>query len=363
MTFQPDQPYNDLPPLPPDAELETNAVLKKCIAAHRALAQLKAAGDLIPNPAILINSIPLQEAMHSSEIENIVTTQDDLFKAAAGIESANQDPHAKEVLRYRTALHHGFHALAQRPLLSTNLFDEICTILRQVDTTVRKTPDTALRNKETGQVIYTPPVGETVIRNKLANLEKYIHDDEDGIDPLIKMAVIHYQFEAIHPYEDGNGRTGRIINLLYLVQKELLKLPVLYMSGLIIDAKIFYYLGLRDVTESALWEKWILFILDVVEASAKITLTRIKGIREIFDITCALARQQLPARTYSKELIELIFTQPYCKIQFLVDAGLGQRQAASRYLRALERIGILESVRIGRERVYLNLKLLKILKM
>jgi Fic family protein len=238
MPFDPSKPYNDLPPLPPPIDLETKAVLKKAIGANRALAELKRAGDLIPNQAILINSIPLQEAKASSEIENIVTTSDALYRAAAN-ETATIDSSTKEVLRYRTALKRGYDLLAERPL-STNLMIEVCSILRDTDIDVRKVPGTAIANQATGDVLYTPPEGESVIREKLYNLEEFMHA-EDDLDPLIRLAVMHYQFEAIHPFHDGNGRTGRILNILYLVERGLLKIPVLYLSRYIIHNKSQYY--------------------------------------------------------------------------------------------------------------------------
>ena len=223
MSFDSSKPYNALPLLPPKAELETRDVLRKAIAANKALAEgLKGAGDLIPNQAILINSIPLQEARYSSEIENIVTTNDALFRAAA-VESSATDPATKEVLRYRAALHHGYEQLTKRPL-STRLMIELCSILLNADMDVRKIPGTVVANPATGKVLYTPPVGEKIIRDKLSNLERFIHASND-MDPLVRMAVAHYQFEAIHPFSDGNGRTGRIVNLLFLVERDLLKIP------------------------------------------------------------------------------------------------------------------------------------------
>ena len=235
MTFDPLKPYHDLPPLPPKADIETKAILKKAISAGRALAELKGLGETIPNQSILVNSLILQEARSSSEIENIVTTDDSLFRAFAA-QTSKIDPATKEVLRYRQALWEGFTVLLERPFLTTNLFIKLGQTIRKNQAGIRNIPGTAVSNAATGEVIYTPPEGETVIRNKLKNLEEYIHE-KDTIDPLIKLAVIHYQFESIHPFSDGNGRTGRILNILFLVFNDLLELPVLYLSKYIITSE------------------------------------------------------------------------------------------------------------------------------
>ena len=234
MTFDPGRPFNDLPDLPPASETETKTILRGCIAARAALAELRVSGNLIPNQAMLINSIPLLEAQASSEIENIVTTTDRLFRYANHA-AGRADSATKEALRYRTALHRGFEMLEQRPV-STAIAVEVCRTIKGVELDIRNTPGTALMNDATQQVIYTPPEGEAVLRSKLANWERYIHETEE-IDPLIRLAVMHYQFEAIHPFVDGNGRTGRVLNLLYLVDKGLLEIPVLYLSRHIIRNK------------------------------------------------------------------------------------------------------------------------------
>jgi Fic family protein len=358
MPFDPKQPYNDLPLLPPQAELETRAVLKKAIGAHKALAELKGAGDLIPNQTILINAIPLREAKTSSEIENIVTTDDRLFRAAA-VESAATDPATKEVLRYRTALRQGYEMLAKRPL-SVNAMIDICSTLRDAHVDVRKMPGTMVVNPGTGKVIYTPPEGESLLLDKLANLERYIHG-EDDLDPLIRMAVMHYQFEAIHPFHDGNGRTGRILNILYLVEKGLLKIPVLYLSHYIIQHKNEYYRLLRGVTAEQAWEPWVLYLLAAIEETARWTCAKIEAIRALLEATVVECRQKLPRSVYSRELVDLMFIQPYCKVGFLVDAGVAKRQTAAVYLKDLEKMGVLVSIKTGRERIYLNPKLLQLL--
>ena len=349
MTFDRRQPYNDLPPLPPVSEMESKAVLKQAIAANRTLANLRGLAAQIPNQAVLINSIVLQEARLSSEIENIVTTNDELYRADADPEGKT-DAHTKEVLRYRQALNFGFRELASRPL-TTNLFIDIVRIIKEVELGVRRVPGTALKNA-LGEVVYTPPEGEAVIRDKLSNLEQFIHA-EDGIDPLVKMAVMHYQFEAIHPFEDGNGRTGRILNLLYLVEQQLLDIPVLFLSRYIIANRAEYYGGLRGVTERQDWETWILYMLRAVESTAQQTYDQVTRIRELMEQTRTEVQTLAPG-IYSKDLIEVIFRQPYTKIQFLVDAGIAKRQTASTYLQALANLGILRPSKQGREMYYIN---------
>jgi Fic family protein len=359
MTFLPDKPFNDLPPLPPKAEVETKAILKKAISAGRALAELKGLGETIPNQSILVNSIILQEAKASSEIENIITTHDALFRAFSA-KTSQIDPATKEVLRYREALWEGFNSLKDRPLLTTNLFISIVQTIRANNAGIRNTPGTKVANAATGEVVFTPPEGEGVIRDKLKNLEDYIHA-EDTVDPLIKLALIHYQFEAIHPFTDGNGRTGRIINILYLTWKYLLELPVLYLSKYIIERKSDYYRLLRGVTEHEEWEPWILYMLDSAEQMALYTRDKILAIRDLMAETLQFAKENLPARVYSKDLIEILFRQPYTKVQFLVEAGIAERKTAADYLKALERIGTLQIYRMGKENLYLNKKLFETL--
>lgn len=359
MTFNPEKPYNDLPKVPPKIELETPAVLKKAIRANRELAELKGKAGIIPNQGILINSLILQEAKASSEIENVVTTHDKLYEAfSAG--DKNYDPQTKEVLRYRQALWAGYNQLKERPL-TTNLFIDIANTIKRNESGIRNSPGTVIANPNTNKVIYTPPEGEKLIRNLLRNLETFIHSDNDDLDSLIKMAVIHYQFESIHPFNDGNGRTGRIINILYLVQKDLLTLPVLYLSGYIINHKAAYYRLLKKVTEEEDWETWILFMLEAVEKTAGETTSKIEAINNLLEQTIEKAKARLPDRVYSKELIEVLFEQPYCKIKFLVEKGIAQRQTGADYLNELENIGILESKKSGREKLYLNTALYNLL--
>ena len=357
MPFRPDRPYNDLPPRPPREDVETKAVLKACIAARAALAELRVSGQLIPNQAVLINSIPLLEAQASSEIENIVTTTDRLFRFAN--EAGNQaDPATKEALRYRTALSEGFQTLKRRPV-STSTAIAVCRTIKGVDLDIRATPGTALMNEATGAVIYTPPEGQALLRDKLANWERYIHEAED-VDPLIRLAVMHYQFEAIHPFTDGNGRTGRVLNLLYLVDKGLLDIPVLYLSRYIIGNKRAYYDRLLAVTTESAWEDWILYMLEAIRETANWSTARIRAIRDLLNQTAERIRSDLP-KIYSRELAEVIFVHPYCRIGDLVAAGIAKRQAASVYLKTLAEQGLLQEMKAGRENLYINPALLALL--
>jgi Fic family protein len=359
MSFNPEQPFNKLPLLPPSKDLETRAVLKKTVIAARELAALNGIKDIIPNSTILINTIVLQEAKISSEIENVVTTNDALYKAL-GSKGNNLDPQTKEVLAYRDAVWDGYNRLKQRGLLTTNLFIDICNRIKNTDAGIRKIPGTVLATSS-GRIIYTPPVGEKLIRDKLGNLEKYINTDDDDIDPLIKLAVQHYQFEAIHPFPDGNGRTGRLLCILYLIKTGLLDLPILYLSKYIIENRSEYQRLLLEVTKSDEWEAWILFILEGIEQTAKYTHAKVTAIRQLLDKTLEKAKAELPSRAYSKELIELLFVMPYCRIQSVVDAKIAERQAAASYLDNCAQIGILKKQRFGRENIYTNVLLFKLL--
>lgn len=357
MKIDPNKPYNELPLLPPKVDLETKKILKKTISASRALAELKGATNSIPNPEILITSITLQEAKSSSEIENVVTTNDKLFKAFSA-KSQNIDPATKEVLRYREALWEGYNQLKKNELLTTNLFVKIFQKIKETDEEIRKTPGTKLAD-DNGKIIYTPPEGENLIRKLLHNLEEYIHNDSE-IDPLIKSAVIHYQFEAIHPFTDGNGRTGRIIMILYLVLKKYLSLPILYLSRFIIDNKAQYYKLLKGVTENNDWETWILYILDGIEITAKETTQLIERIHNSLIQTSEIVRKKSQQRI-PKEVVELIYEQPYCKTEFIVNKEIAQRKAAERYLKELVKLNILEPEKVGKEVIYKNKELYKIL--
>lgn len=354
--WRPDEPYDALPDLPPAVDLETKLVLKRCIPARAALAELKQAAELIPNQGMLINTLPLLEAQASSAIENIVTTTDRLFQFQSHGEHA--DPATREALRHGSALLEGFGALERHPL-NTRTAEQICTRIRGVQTQVRRIPGTALASGQSGEVVYTPPVGEDLLRSKLANWERYLHEARD-VDPLVRMAVGHYQFEAIHPFTDGNGRTGRVLNSLFLIEEGLLTLPILYLSRFIIRHKADYYRLLLDVTGLQAWEPWILFMLQGVEETATWTTAKIAAIRALQGTTLEHVRRAAP-KIYSHELVDLIFELPYCRIQNVVGKGIAGRQAASRYLRQLAEIGILQEVAAGREKLFLHPKLLQLL--
>lgn len=355
--WQADRPYNQLPTLPPTVELETRAVLKRCIEARTALAELKQAAELIPNQRMLINTLPLLEAKDSSEIESIVTTTDLLFQHAQDGEH-QADPATKEALRYRKALHNGYQSLADRPLC-TGTAVEICRTLKGVNMDIRRVPDTQLANDRTGEIIYTPPEGEDRLRDLLANWERFLHNETD-LDPLVRMAIGHYQFEAIHPFTDGNGRTGRVLNTLFLIQEGLLNLPILYLSRYIIAHRADYYRLLLDVTRDNAWEPWLLYMLSAVEETARWTCVKIAAIRRLAEHTTHFVRAQLP-KTYSRELVDVIFEQPYCRISNVVDKQIAQRQAASRYLKELVSIGVLQEVQVGKEKLFIHPKLMHLL--
>lgn len=355
--FDPRTPYNALPKLPPKAEIETREVLKKWGLARSAIAELRLAGQTIPDQSVLVGTIPLLEAKDSSEIENIVTTNDALFREAA-LESDDGDPGAKEGLRYRRALYHGLDAIKVRPLSSRTAV-EICRIVTGIHLDVRSIPVT-LTNKHTREVIYTPPQGEAVLRELLSNWDSFMHDDTDGLDPLIRMAILHYQFEAIHPFPDGNGRTGRILNVAYLIQTGLLDLPTLYLSRHILKTRGQYYSALERVTTHAEWENWIVYMLTAVEETSKWTTKKIGAMHDLLLETNRYIRSQLP-KIHSRELVDLILAQPYCRIKNLVERDIAKRQAASTYLQELVRIGVLKEVKHGREKIFLNMKYLELL--
>jgi Fic family protein len=354
----PAKPYNSLPLLPPKADLETRDVLRACITARAAVAELKQAGRLLPNQEVLINSIQLLEARASSEIENIVTTTDELFRFAQADREALADSATKEALRYRTALKRGFESLDRRPLATATAV-EICRTLLGVSVDIRRVPGTALSNQTSGTVVYTPPDGEELLRSLLANWERFLHQAEH-LDPLIRMAVGHYQFEAIHPFSDGNGRTGRILNLLYLVEQKLLELPVLYLSRAIIRRKPDYYRLLLAVTLDGAWEEWLLFMLRAVQETAEWTTQRIHAIQRLMADTAAYVRTNAYG-AYSRELVELIFVQPYCRIANVVQAGIAKRQTAAAYLKKLQSVGVLEEIKSGREKLFINTSFMRLL--
>jgi Fic family protein len=359
MKYNPLNPYNSLPDLPPKADIETKDILKKTIFASRALSELKGAIRNLPNPFLFIDTINLQEAQASSEIENIITTQDALFQASIA-DKKIEDPATKEVIHYKDALWFGVEQIKKKPFLTTNLFIAIMQIIKETQTGIRTLPGTQLKNPATERVIYTPPEGETIIRDKLKALEKFINI-EDNIDPLIKLALIHYQFEAIHPFYDGNGRTGRILILLYLKLCGLTEFPALYLSSYILKNKNDYYISLRNVTEKNDWKSWILYMLDMIEVTAQNGRSRIGNIENLMKSMSREIQKKLP-KIYSKDLIEVLFRLPYTKRNFIENAGLGNIKTSGNYLKNLEEEGFLKSVVVGKEKLYLNHRLMGVLK-
>ena len=356
--FDPKVPYNELPELPPPLEIiESTEILKTCIKARVALAELKQAAELIPNSAVLVNALPILEARASSEIENIVTTTDKLFEFA-DIAEDKADAATKEALRYRTALFEG-SKMVQRGMLSVDMAIHICSTIKGVELDIRAESGTRLKNRMSGEVIYTPPEGQKLLQAKLDNWADFMHTQTE-IDPLVRMAVQHYQFEAIHPFSDGNGRTGRILNILFLVKHGLLDSPILYLSRYIIQNKAAYYRLLQAVTTEQDWSSWILFVLNGVEETCTWTTDKIKAIRELMEHTAEFTHEQLP-KTYSWELVEVLFKQPYCRINNLVDAGIAKRQTASVYLKQLCEIGVLKEVKKGRETLFVHPKYIELL--
>lgn len=350
--------YNALPPLPPNIELESKTVLRKVIRASRALAHLNGAIRNLPNPTLFIDSIHLQEAKASSEIENIVTTHEKLYQSYVGEGKFRYGPQ-KEVINYKEALWLGFERLKDRPFITTNLCVEIVQCIKQNSAGIRVNAGTQLRNSY-GEVVYTPPEGESVIRDKMAQLESFINGESE-LDPLIKMALAHYQFEAIHPFADGNGRTGRVLLLLHLKMEGLLDVPVLFLSEYIMKHRNEYYRLLRAVTQEGDWESFVLYMLDMVQQSSMAALNRLNKIVELIETTGNSIKERLP-KVYSKELMEVLFRLPYTKRQDLIDLQLGTPKTVGGYLKLLEEHGFLRSEKMGRERLYLNEALMKILE-
>lgn len=350
--------YNTLPPLPPKAELETPALLKLVIEARAALAEQKSADRLIPDSSVLINLLPILEAQASSEIENIVTTNDELFREAS-IDEERADPAPKEALRYRTALRHGFECLDKRPL-NTSTATEICTIIKGVDMQVRSMPGTVLANPVTREAIYTPPDDPDRLRDLLRNWEAFANASDTDLDPVVRMAVLHYQFEAIHPFADGNGRTGRILNVLLLIQEGLLDMPTLYLSRYLLATRAEYYQRLASVTRSGDWQPWLAYIVKGVAETARWTNGKVTSILELTQHTSVHVQAELP-KIYSHELVQLLFRQPYVRIANLVETDIAKRQTASVYLKKLVDIGLLEEEQSGRDKIFVHRKYLDLL--
>lgn len=355
--WSPEVPYNDLPPPPSVDALETRDVLKAAIAANTALAQLDQAARSMPNPAVLINTMPLLEAHASSEIENIVTTTDELFRHMDDDEGSS-DPAARETLRYRTALHAGVRTVHDRGL-TTATAERVCSTIQDREMSIRALPGTRIANPATREVLYSPPEGRDVIRDKLAVWEKFAHA-EDGMDPLVRMAAAHYQFEAIHPFSDGNGRTGRILNVLMLIEAELLHQPVLYLSRYLIETKQDYYRLLWEVTSHEAWDTWIIYILTGVEQTSRATVRQITAIRGLQTDFASRARVASKGGA-DAELLSLLFEQPYCRIATVIERCGVSRPTATRWLADLAGAGLIEDVKVGRDRLFVNREFLDLL--
>lgn len=349
-------------PVPDSIELETPAVLRMAARAHRALAELKGAAAAIPNESILIDTLALQEAKDSSAIEDIVTTEDQLFQGDA-ISGYFPSAAAKEVHHYAAALKLGLARVRGQRFLRLNDVLEIQAALEQNRAGLRKLPGTVLKNQQTGDVVYEPPQDPAEIKRLMANFLEHFHRDEPGDpDPLVRMAVLHYQFESIHPFYDGNGRTGRILNLLHLVLHGLLDLPVLYLSRYIVRHKPDYYRGLQAVREDRAWEAWVLYMLSAVEETSRETLAKVRGIRDLMQATKQRLRSDLP-KLYSQDLLNNLFRHPYTKID-LIERDLGvSRPTATKYLGALEAAGFVRKTKLGRTNFYINEPLFDLLRL
>lgn len=344
---------HQIPKLPLSQDVETKAVLKQAAKAHRRLAELKGVALTIPNEQILISTLTLQEAKDSSAIENIITTHDEIFRAELYIENL-RSPAAKEVQNYANALKKGFALVRKNKILTTSFILQIQEELEQNKAGFRKLPGTALKNQQTGETVYTPPQDYDTIVDLMQNLEVFINDDTiSDFDPLVKLAIIHHQFESIHPFYDGNGRTGRIINILYLVTQNLLDLPILYLSRHIIQHKADYYQHLQHVRETQHWEPWLLFMLQGIEQTAVQTISLIENIKRLMMDYKQRIRTQFP-KIYSQELLNNLFSHPYTKIEFVEEALGVTRKTAAGYLKELVDAGFLTLLKMGRSNFYLN---------
>jgi Fic family protein len=351
-------PFNDLPLLPPkDTAWRDIDVYEKLVQARTSLAELKGRLPIIPNALMLINTLVMQEAKDSSTIENIFTTNDKLYKAFIS-QSSHTDSATKEVLRYREAMWGGFHQLKEHKKLTKELLIYIFQTITQRNEGIR-TKQVWIGNNQ-NQIIYTPPEIGKYLDEKITNWLEFANTHHPNVDPLVKMAILHYQFEAIHPFTDGNGRTGRILNILYLCYENLLDIPILYHSKFIIKHKNDYYRLLREVTENQNWKEWLCFILDSIKETSIDTLNKVNQIYDAYLKTIELVKTNAKY-IYSHELIEIIFSQPYCKISILENKQIANRKTASKYLRKLEELGILDSEQIGKEIIYKNKELYRIL--
>ena len=349
-----------IPILPLKQEIETKAVLKQAAKAHRRLAELKGAVLSIPNKTILINTLSLQEAKDSSAVESIITTHDELYKAELSFHTA-VSPAAKEVQSYSGALLHGFELVKKHGLLTCNDIIEIYRRIKHNQAGFRNTPGTALINDTTGESVYQPPQSYDDIVAYMSNLEKFINDDSiSDLDPLVKMCIIHHQFESIHPFSDGNGRTGRIINILYLVIQELLDYPILYLSRYIIKNKGEYYHLIQSVRDKGEWESWVLFLLKGLEETSQETISLILSIKDLMMEYKQKIRSELP-KVYSQDLLNNLFRHPYTKIDFICDELGISRPTATSYLNKLVNKGFVAKMKLGRDNFYLNLRLFDLL--
>ncbi len=354
-------PHSRLEKLPPLRDkVETINILRHANKAATALAELKGIAKTIPNQAMLINAIVLQEAKDSSQIENIITTQDELYKALT-VNKLNLSADTKEVMNYRKAIFFGFDIVRKQEFIKVNDIVSIQQLLVDNNAGIRSLPGTVLKNDKTGEIVYTPPQDKEEILDLLSNFIAQFNENYDDLSPLIKLAILHYQFESIHPFYDGNGRTGRILNILYLILNQLIDVPILYLSSYIIENKPEYYRLLNQTNHEGKWEEWIIFMLKAIEETSKNTIIKIEQIKELLEKTI-LKVQNEAAKIYRKELVELIFEQPYSKIEFVVDKLNVERKAASRYLKELESINVLKSQKVGRETLYINKELIEILK-
>ena len=340
-------------------DLKTPKILEELNEASRSLAELKGFANSIPNQHILINAITINEAKDSSEIENIVTTHDSIYKVLT--ESGFKEEAAKEVVNYRKAIWRGYEIIKEKEFISTNILVELQSMIEPNKTGVRKTMGTNLVNSVTGEIIYTPPQTENEIRDLLKNLENYINDMNDDTDPLIKMALIHYQFESIHPFYDENGRTGRILNVLYLVLNKLLDSPILYLSNYINKNKGDYYRLFNEFRENDNYEDWIIFILRGICETSKNTIELIKRIQELMISYKEEFVLKIP-KIYSDELLDSLFYEVYTRINYIEDKCAVTRQTAASYLNQLVDAGLLECEKIGRESIYKNTRLIDLLK-
>lgn len=350
---------HNLPLLPLNLELESKTVLKKLIGAHQALAELKGVAKTIPNDTILITTLSLQEAKDSSEIENVITTHDELYQSNS--EGDFTSVAAKEVHSYANALRHAVNLVKKNGLLTTNHILEIQEQIEENNAGFRQVPGTSLKNEQTGEVVYTPPQHPDDIQALMNNLENFINENSlSNDDPLIKMAIIHHQFESIHPFYDGNGRTGRIINMLYLVKMDLLSIPILYLSRYINQNKASYYHLLQAVRDNNEWEEWILFLLDGIEKISHDGIALIHEIKSQMQEYKHVLRTKLP-KIYSQDLLNNIFRHPYTKIDFVMKDLTVGRVTAAKYLDELVRINLLKKVKLGRDNYYINMPLYTLL--